>query len=106
MAVLEEESADDLVGVLVDSDKAGQETAPITGPASTTPLEGLFQAGLLGRPALLSLLASELSPATALELSSGGEEEGVAFGDESDNGDWSAIEVESDDEEEDDDGSD
>lgn len=104
MALLEDESDDNLVEVLVDSDKAGQETAPITGPASTTPLEGLFQAGLLGRPALLSL-ASEPSAAAVLELSSGGEA-GAAFAEESDNGGWSATEVVSDDEEEDDDGSD
>lgn len=41
------ESEGDLAGARVDSDKAGQETAPMTGPTSATaPFEGLFQAGL------------------------------------------------------------
>lgn len=34
---------DDLGAALVDSESAGQETAPITGPASTEPLDGRFQ---------------------------------------------------------------
>lgn len=104
MTVLEDESDDNLVEALVDSDKAGQETAPITGPASTTPLEGRFQAGLLGRPALPSLV-SVLSAPAKLELSSGGDEE-AAFGEESENGGWSGTEVVSDDDEEEDDGGD
>lgn len=57
-----EVSDNDLAMGRVVSDRAGQETAPpITEAGSTTPFNGLFQAGLLGRPALLSPLTSELS---------------------------------------------
>lgn len=65
--MLEEDKSvnDDFGEGLVDSDKAGQETAPITGPTSTTPFDGLFQASFFGRPAL-PLLASGLSAAMVL----------------------------------------
>lgn len=99
--VLEDESADNLEEALVDSDKAGQDTAPITGLPSTAPLEGLFQAGFLERPAL-PLLASELSAAAVSELSAGGEAV-AAFVKESDEDGWSETEVEREDEEKDDD---
>lgn len=72
----EEESANDDFGEgLVDSDNAGQETAPMTGPTSTTPFDGLFHASFFGRAALL-LLASKFS--AAIELSGGGEDEAEA----------------------------
>lgn len=73
MTVLEEESAGNLGEVLVDSDKGGQATAPITGPTSTTSLEGLFQAGLFGRAALL---LCPLGLSAAEETSAGGGGEG------------------------------
>lgn len=57
-----EASAEDLGTGRVVSESAGQETAPpITEAGSATPLSGLFQAGLLGPPALLSPLFSECS---------------------------------------------
>lgn len=62
----------------MDSDKAGQDTAPITGPTSTAPLDSLFQAGLF--PALvsdsfpLSDLSAPAGSSTAKEED--GEEEG------------------------------
>ncbi len=83
MTVFEAESADDLGEALVDSDNAGQETAPITGPTSTTPFEGLFQASFFGRAAL-PLLASE--PSTDKAFSGGGDGEAVFGGGESANG--------------------
>lgn len=46
---------------LAASDKAGQDTAPITGLTSATSLGGIFQAGFFGAPALFALSASELS---------------------------------------------
>lgn len=55
----------DLGEALADSDNAGQDTAsPITGPASTASLDGLFHAGFLGwtettLPPLQSGLSSE-----------------------------------------------
>lgn len=111
-AVLEDDdSGVDLAEGLVDSDKAGQEPAPIAtitfaaAPASATPLEGLLQAGFLGRPAFwLPLVASELSTAAAeapseLEFSTSG------AGSE-DGGGWSAAEVATEEEEDDDDGGD
>ena len=105
MTVLDDESAEILGDALLDAaDKEGQEIAPITGPTSATPLEGLFQAGFLGRPAL-SLLLSEPSAADVLELSMGGEA-GAGLGDESANCGWSETDVVSDDEDEDDDGGD
>ena len=80
--VFEVESVDDLGEALVDSDRAGQDTVPITGLASTTPLfEGLFQASFFGRAALPSLPPSEPSPA-----SGGGDNEAIFGGEESGNG--------------------
>lgn len=66
-------SDDDLGTARIDSERAGQETAsPITETGSTTPFTGVFQACLLGRPALPSLLTSELSGwASRPELSIG-----------------------------------
>lgn len=72
--VLEDESAGNLGEALADSDKAGQATAPITGPTSTTSLEGLFQAGFFPRAAL-PFCPSALS-AAAEEASAGGGGEG------------------------------
>lgn len=74
--LLEDDSAGNLPEALVDADKAGQDSAPIKGPASTTPFECLFQAGFLERPAMPSL-PSELSG--VFELSTGGRAE-TAFG--------------------------
>lgn len=48
--VFEEESAGNLGEALVDSDKTGQETAPITVVGLTS--TGLFQAGFFGLAAL------------------------------------------------------
>lgn len=76
------------------SDRAGQEAVPpITEAASATPFNGLFQAGLLGRPgALPSPFTSELSTCgsepelSITELSgggvwsTGGDEEGTGGG--------------------------
>lgn len=57
-----EASDDDLGMGRVVSERAGQEMAPpMTEAGSTTPFTGLFQTGLLGPPALLSPLFSELS---------------------------------------------
>lgn len=57
-----EASEDDLGTGRVVSESVGQETAPpITVAGSATPFSGLFQAGLLGPPALLSPLFSEFS---------------------------------------------
>lgn len=74
VTVLEDESAGNLGEALADSDKAGQATAPITGPTSTTSLEGLFQAGFFPRAAL-PFCPSALS-AAAEEASAGGGGEG------------------------------
>lgn len=46
---------DDLGDALAASERAGHETAPITGPASTRPLEGLFHAGFFPRDAAAAL---------------------------------------------------
>lgn len=71
-----EDDEDDFGDGLADSERAGHETAPITGPTSTTPFDGLFQAGFFGRAAL-PLVPSELSAAAATgeeESSTGGGE--------------------------------
>lgn len=96
--VFEVESTSDLGEALVDSDNGGQETAPITGPTSTTPFEGLFQASFFGRAAL-PLLTSE--PSTAEELSGGGDGEAVFRGEKSENVVCSGWEVVDDAEDED-----
>lgn len=59
------------------ADKGGQETAPITGPtsATTAPLEGLFQAGFLGVPALLGL-STELTKSRDEEEEDGDDDGG------------------------------
>lgn len=44
-----ESQDDDFGGAFVASDRAGQASAPITAPASTTPLAGLLHADLLSR---------------------------------------------------------
>lgn len=77
VVVLTEESDVNLAVCLVDSDKAGQETAPITGPTSTTPLEGLFQAGFTAA----SQLVSTAGPVELTESRDAEEEE-------EDGGDW------------------
>lgn len=103
----EDGSAEGLGEALVDSDKAGQESASIAVGTSTSPLEGLFQAGFLGLVAL-PLLPLELS--AAAELLGGGEEEeeeGAAFeGEQSEKGSCSGTDVASDDKDEDDEGGD
>lgn len=72
MVGLTGESTANLGEALAESERAGQESAPITGPASTTPLEGLFQAGfLVGAVALPPSLASWFSE--DVKLSAGGE---------------------------------
>ena len=78
---MEEESANDLGEALADSDKAGQDAAPITGPTSTKPFEGLLQADFLDRAAALLLLLESEPPSAAKEISGGGddEEDEVAF---------------------------
>jgi hypothetical protein len=102
-------SAVNLAEILVDSDKAGQDSAPITGEVSTTPFEGLFHAGFLERPALPSL-PSELSTTedTVFWSSTGGGGIDTAFGESSHDGAWSAVPVvrEEEEDEDDDDGSD
>jgi hypothetical protein len=56
-ATAEEESDVNLAELLAD--KAGQETAPMTGLTSaTTPLDAFFQACFLGLPALLLFLSA------------------------------------------------
>ena len=72
---MEEESANDLGEALADSDKGGQDAAPITGPTSTTPFEGLFQVGFLDRAAALLLLLESEPPSAVKEISGGGDEE-------------------------------
>lgn len=85
---MEEGSAADLGEARADSDKAGQPTAPITGPASTTPFDGLFHAGFLGRAAaLLLLFSSPCSRETPAFGSGGGSEEA---GEQSETATWSA----------------
>ena len=80
--VFKVESVDDLGEALVDSNRVGQDTAPIAGLASTTPLfEGLFQASFFGRAALPSLPPSEPSPAFG-----GGDNEAIFRGEELRNG--------------------
>lgn len=66
-SMAEEESDDNLTVGLAD--KAGQETAPITGLTSEIPLDGFFQA-FLGLHALLFLSAFELSTADAAAAAS------------------------------------
>lgn len=62
------ESEDDLGVALADSERAGQEAAPITGPTSTGgALEGLFHAGFL---AALLFPFSELSAGASVAGSS------------------------------------
>lgn len=58
---------DDLGAALVDSERAGQESAPITGPASIEPLVGRFQAAFLpwAATAAASPLLSALSDQAA-----------------------------------------
>lgn len=99
----EDGSADSLDEALVDSDKAGQESASIVGVASTTPLEGLFQAGFFCIAAM-PLLPLELSAAAELL---GGGEEGTAFeGEQSEKGICSGRDVANDDKDEDEEGGD
>ena len=87
----------------MDADNAGHDSAPITGPVSrTTPFEGLFQTGFLERSALSSAPSELSATATVLELSIGGGDDGMSLG-ESDEGVWSVI---SDEEEDDVDGGD
>lgn len=69
-----EESANDFWEPLADSDKAGQEAAPITGPTPMMPFEGLFQAGFLKLEAAKLFLESE-PPSADKEISSGGDDE-------------------------------
>lgn len=80
---LEDESADGLGEALVDSERAGQEAAPITEPDSTTPFESLFQAGFLDFAAMPLSSPLELSAAEELSIAGGGEEgAGAALGGE------------------------
>lgn len=82
---LEDESAEGLGEALVDSERAGQEAAPITEPDSTTPLESLFQAGFFDFAAMPLSLPLELSAAEELSIAGGGEEgagAGAALGGE------------------------
>lgn len=75
MVGLEDDSTEGLgEALVVDSDRAGQESAPITLPTSTTPFESLFQTGFLGDD-VMPLLALEISSTTELL---GGSEEGTA----------------------------
>lgn len=64
-----EESEDDLGDGLVDSQSAGQESAPMTGPVSATPFGGLLpHAGFFPRAALLlPLLLPASEPSTAAD---------------------------------------
>lgn len=114
----EDNSGGNLPGILADSDKAGHDSAPMTGPISTTtPFKGcLFHAGFLEPPALPPSPPSE---AIVLEFFSTGagsgedtttafgeEDTTTAFGESSDGGGWSAIVREEEEEDDDDDGSD
>lgn len=110
-AVLEEDSAGNLPEALVGLDKAGHDSAPITGPTSTTPFEGLFHTGLLEQTALPSPVSELSTTAMVLELSTGGGEAGTTFGDDDCAGSeaagaCSAAPVARDEEEDDDDGGD
>lgn len=68
-----DDSGDDLDEALVDSDNGGQETAPMTGPTSAAPFDGLFHAGLLPALPFGPIPFSELS---AIDSSTGeGEDE-------------------------------
>lgn len=71
---LEDESAEGLGEARVDSERAGQEAAPITEPDSTTPFESLFQAGFFDFAAMPLSLPLELSAAEELSIAGGGEE--------------------------------
>lgn len=73
------DSEDDLGEALVDSDKAGQE-APMTGPTSAAPFEGLFHADRLPTLPFGPEPLSELS--TPVSSTSEGEEEADGGGDD------------------------
>ena len=84
--VFKVESTDDLGEALVDSDRAGQENAPIIGLTSMMPpfegvFKGLFQASFFRRAALPSLPPSKPSP-----TSDGGDGEAIFGGEESKSG--------------------
>lgn len=110
--VFEEESAGNLGEALVDSDKAGQETAPITvvGLTSTTSLAGLFQAGFFGLAALplFPLESSAAEEPSAVGRGNGGGEERATLEDteQSEKGVCSGAEAPSEDNDEEDDGGD
>lgn len=70
-----EESANDFWEPLADSDKAGQEAAPITGPTPVMPFEGFFQAGFLKLEAAILLLLESEPPSADKEISGDGDEE-------------------------------
>lgn len=70
-----EESDVDLAEGFADSDKGGQETAPITGITSVKPLDGFFQAVLSGLLALFLVSAMELSTAETSEIAEPRDEE-------------------------------
>lgn len=113
----EEDSGGNLPGILADSDKAGHDSAPMTGPISTaTPFKGcLFHAGFLEPPALPPSPPSEAIVFEFFSTGAGsgedtttafGEEDATAaFGESSDGGGWSTV-VREEEEEDDDDGSD
>jgi len=104
----EDDSGGNLPGILADSDKAGHDSAPITGPISTTtPFKGcLFHAGLLEPPALPPSPPSEAIVLKFFSTGAGrGEDTTTAFGESSDGGGWSAV-VREEEEDDDDEGSD
>ena len=105
----EEDSGGNLPGILADSDKAGHDSAPMTGPISTTtPFKGcLFHAGFLEPPALPPSPPSEAIVLEFFSTGAGiGEDTTTALGESSDGGGWSTVVREEVEEEEDDDGSD
>ena len=60
-----ESEDDDFREALVDSESAGQETAPMTGPTSIAPLEGTFHTGLFPRAAAAALASIDDESAVA-----------------------------------------
>lgn len=103
---LEDESAEGLGEALVDSERAGQEAAPITEPDSTTPFESLFQAGFFDFSAMPLSLPLELSAAEELSIAGGGEEGAGAGGEQSEKGICSDTVGASEDRDDDDEGRD
>lgn len=73
-----ESEDDDLGDILVDSERAGQESAPMTGPDSLDPLSGIFQASFFF-PRGAAAAALPLLPWSGLPDGSGGADDEAAF---------------------------